>query len=144
MPCMQPIKLTAAKGLYQLATAGFSESLLLIFGSLAWGWSNFRTVDVVTRGETGETNRKSTQSLPMSSGLQTYPKPPQIPPEASGKKQADQLVIELKSHQGKNTTKKTPKLGAPIAFSAKLRSCCQHPPVWCNPAADSLPTRSSP
>ena len=82
MPCMQPIKLTAAKGLYQLATAGFSESLLLILGSLA----QIGTVDVVTRGETGKTKtKKSTQSLPMSSGLQTYPRPPQIPPEASGK-----------------------------------------------------------
>lgn len=53
----------------------------------------------------------------MSSGLQTYPKPPQIPPEASGKNKQMRWWFQLKSHQGKNEKKKKKtKLGAPIAF----------------------------
>ena len=116
---MQPIKSTAAKGLYQLATAGFSESLLLIFGSLAWRWSKFRTVKCLNKGGNWEKTKtkKTHRVFPLSSGLQTYPKPPQIPPEASDKKTSRSVGDWTQiSQRKKPQQKKHRNLGHPLDF----------------------------
>lgn len=52
----------------------------------------------------------------MSSGLQTYPRPPQIPPEASGKNKQIRWWLNSNRTKEKTQQKNTETVGAPIGF----------------------------